>query len=105
MLRLYLQLSTIYMFIFISYQLYVDTGYDCQDFTHHSVFLVASLPSLPRLCCYDLTHKTSVSIAAPVRFEGLGRISNLKNGNCVSAATDIMLLVKMFKKIILYIIV
>lgn len=41
-------------------------------------FLVASLPSLPRLCCYDLTHKTSVSIAAPIRFEGLGKISNLK---------------------------
>lgn len=65
MLHLYVQLGETSMFIFVSYQLYSDTGYAVAKIVLTTqYYLVPSVPSSPHSCCYDLTHKTSVSTAA-----------------------------------------
>lgn len=47
----------------------------CQDFTHHSVFLVPSVPSLPHLCIAMVWLRRHLSPSLPpMRFKGLGRV-------------------------------
>lgn len=50
----------------------------CQDFTHHQVFLVPSVPSLPHSCCYVWLTRHLFPFLLPMRLKGLGRVAFLK---------------------------